>query len=262
MTDAPALTLKRTGALGWLEVSNGERMNALNSDMWRRVPEILSEVEEDDDIRVLILRGSGTRAFSAGADISEFETARSGDSAKTYDALNHNAFLALTHMRKPTIAMIHGFCLGGGFVLAACCDLRIADTNAQFSIPAAKLGIGYNPRWVTPILALTSPANVKKILFSGQRVKADEALRMGLINGVHAPDALASETETLANAIAQNAPLSVTASKFMVNELIHHPENPDLYKLDKAVQRCFDSEDYAEGRRAFLEKRKPNFQGR
>lgn len=262
MTTEATLHLQRDGALAWLEISNPERMNALTSDMWRQLPDLIADAESDPDVRVLILRGRGERALSAGADISEFETARSGDSAKDYDALNHNAFLALTNATKPTIAMIHGFCLGGGFGLAACCDLRLADYEAQFAIPAAKLGIGYNPRWVTPLLSLASPADVKDILFTGRRITAEDAMRMGLVNRLVPAETLVSETEALANAIARNAPLSVAASKAVVNELVHHPEEPDLYKLDQAVQRCFDSEDYAEGRRAFLEKRKPSFQGR
>lgn len=261
MTAAAHLKLRQDEFISWLEISNPDRMNAMTSDMWRQLPELVQEADADAHTRVIILRGAGTRSFSAGADISEFETARSGDNAAVYDQLNHEAFLALTNTTKPTIAMIHGFCLGGGLGIAACCDLRLADDNAQFAIPAAKLGIGYNPRWVTPLLAMAPPAHVKDILFTGRRIKSDEALQMGLINRVVGEDALSQETSDLATQISRNAPLSVRASKQVVNELVHHPENPDLYKLDQAVQRCFDSEDYKEGRRAFLEKRKPEFNG-
>ncbi len=262
MTTDATLNLRRDGALAWLEITNPDRMNALTAAMWQQFPDCIAEVDNDPSIRVIIVRGVGQRAFSAGADISEFKTARTGNSAKDYDALNHNAFLALTNTTKPTIAMIHGFCLGGGLGLAACCDLRLGDQNSQYAIPAAKLGIGYNPRWVTPLLALTSPANVKEILFTGRRINAEEALQMGLINDLLDAEKLQSETETLATTIAANAPLSVAASKRVINELVHHPETPDLYKLDEAIQRCFKSEDYKEGQQAFLEKRKPNFQGR
>jgi len=261
MTTDATLNLNRDGALAWLEITNPDRMNALTASMWQQIPERIAEADNDPCVRVIILRGAGKRAFSAGADISEFKTARTGDSATEYDALNHNAFLAVTNATKPTIAMIHGFCLGGGLGLAACCDLRLGDQNSQYAIPAAKLGIGYNPRWVTPLLALTSPGNVKEILFTGRRIKAEEAFQMGLINRLLDAETLQSATEALANEIAANAPLSVAASKVVVNELVHHPETPDLYKLDEAIQRCFQSKDYKEGQRAFLEKRKPAFEG-
>lgn len=261
MANAPMLTLRRDDAIAWLEICNAARMNAMTAAMWRQLPDLLQQADNDPEIRVIILRGEGDRAFCAGADISEFGSARTGESARDYDQLNHNAFLALTSAAKPTVAMIHGFCLGGGLGLAACCDLRLGDDKAQFAIPAARLGIGYNPRWVTPLLALTSPANVKEILFTGRRLNADEALRFGLINrSVPATD-LVHDTVALATAIAANAPLSIHASKLAVNELVDHPENPNLYKLDEAVQRCFDSEDYQEGQRGFLEKRKPVFKG-
>jgi len=262
MTNDATIKLKRNGALAWLEISNPDRMNALTAAMWEQLPERIAEAENDPDVRVIIVRGAGERAFSAGADISEFKSARTGDSAKQYDALNHNAFLALSNTSKPTLAMIHGFCLGGGLGLAACCDLRLGDRSSQYAIPAAKLGIGYNPRWVTPLLALTSPANVKEILFTGRRFNAEEALKMGLINRLLDSEALSGAIETLAKTIAANAPLSVAASKHVVNELVHHPERPDLYKLDEAIQRCFNSQDYKEGQQAFLEKRSPKFEGR
>lgn len=262
MTNDATVELDRDAAIAWISLTNGTRMNAMTSAMWQSLPGVIETADQDPAIRVIVLRGAGTRAFCAGADISEFESARTGDNAADYDQLNHAAFLALSHATKPTIAMIHGFCLGGGLGLAACCDLRLADPKAQFSIPAAKLGIGYNPRWLTPLLALTTPANVKEIIFTGRRVKADEALAMGLVNGLVETEQLFEATNALASEIGANAPLSVAAAKTAINELVHHPENPDLYKLDKAVQRCFDSEDYKEGRKAFLEKRKPAFQGR
>lgn len=261
MTADASLSLTQRGALGWITIQNASRMNALTSAMWASLPALISEADENPDIRVIILRGTGERAFCAGADISEFESARTGENAKIYDQLNHNAFLAIAEAGKPTLAMIHGFCLGGGLGLAACCDFRIADTNSQYAIPAAKLGIGYNPRWVTPLLALTSPAKVKDLLFTGRRVKAEEAASMGLVNHVYEPDTLEAETVAFAQTIAANAPLSIAASKLVVNELMHRPETPDLYKLDQAVQRCFESADYKEGQRAFLEKRAPKFQG-
>jgi enoyl-CoA hydratase len=267
MTDTPAATapelkLEIEGPVAWIVASNPERMNAFTAGMWAKVPEQVQAAEDDPAVRVLILRGAGTRAFSAGADISEFESARTGASAADYDRLNHEAFSALLAARKPVIAMIHGFCLGGGLGIAACADLRLADPKAQFAIPAAKLGLGYNPRWVPALLALAAPAFIKEMLFTGRRFSAAEALRIGLVNEIVEAENLEVAVRTLASTIADNAPLTVRAAKLTVDELVRHPENPDTAALDAAVQACFESADYAEGRRAFLEKRKPMFQGR
>ncbi len=258
----PGLRLANEDGIGWISCHNPARLNALNAEMWGELPRLLATLEADPAIRVIVLRGSGDRAFSAGADISEFETARTGASASDYDALNHAAFAALEGANKPTIAMIHGFCLGGGLGIAACCDLRLTDDKAQFAIPAAKLGIGYNPRWVRPLLALAKPAHVKELLFTGRRFSATEALAMGLVNRVYTVSDLEHETRALAREIVGNAPLSIAAAKAAIDDLTRHPETADTTKLDALVARCFDSDDYAEGRRAFLEKRKPKFEGK
>lgn len=267
MTDTPAaaapdLRLEIEGAIAWIVASNPERMNAYTAGMWAKIPEHVRAADLDPTVRVIVLRGEGLRAFSAGADISEFESARTGASAADYDRLNHEAFAALLSATKPIIAMIHGFCLGGGLGIAACADLRFADHKAQFAIPAAKLGLGYNPRWVPPLLALAAPAFIKEMLFTGRRFSSSEAERIGLVNRVVDPDLLEDAVRTLAGEIAGNAPLSVRAAKLTIDEMVRHPEHPDTSSLDAAVAACFDSADYAEGRRAFLEKRKPAFQGR
>lgn len=257
----PCLRYHKDNNIAWIIAENSSRMNAYSAAMWQAFPKHIATAEADPDIRVLILRGAGDKSFSAGADISEFETARTGDAAKEYDLLNDAAFQALIRCRKPTIAMIHGFCLGGGLGVALCCDMRLGDDASQYAIPAAKLGIGYNARWVRPILAAVPPARAKELLFTGRRFRSAEAEAMGLISRtVPAPD-LEATVRALAAEIAANAPLSVIAAKHVIDELVRKPENPDMTELDRLIAACFESQDYVEGRRAFLEKRKPNFRG-
>ena len=261
-TEAPHLRLDRQGDIGFVIASNPARMNAFTAGMWKAVPETLAQAEADPAIRVIVLRGEGRRAFSAGADISEFDSARAGNATAAYDALNDSAFRALSQCTKPTLAMIHGFCLGGGLAIALCTDIRLADENAEFAIPAAKLGLGYNARWVRPLLAAVPPAKAKEMLFTGRRFNVAEAQTMGLVNVVVPAAELEAKTLALAGEIAANAPLTVRAAKRTIDELVRNPQTPDLAALDAAVAACFESEDYAEGRLAFKEKRKPRFQGR
>jgi enoyl-CoA hydratase len=259
---APHLATHRSGGVLHITITNPARLNAFTAAMWGELPRLIREAEADDAVRVIVLAGAGDKAFSAGADISEFEQTRTADSAAAYDHLNNVAFETLAAPAKPTIAMINGFCLGGGLEVALCCDLRIAASGSQYSVPAAKLGIGYNARWLRPMLGVVSAARAKEMLFTGRRFQASEAAAMGLVNKVVAPHELAAETEALATEIAQNAPLSILAAKRCVDALDQNPALSDLTELDRLVDACFSSADYVEGRRAFMEKRKPAFRGK
>ena len=250
------------GPICWITFNNSSRMNALNAAMWTELPKIVSEAEANSSVRVLVLRGAGTKAFSAGADISEFGTARTAETAKAYDALSDGAFSSVANCRKPTIAMVHGYCMGGGMELAICCDFRYAAEGSTFGIPAVRLGIGYDARWVRPLLLTLSASRAKEVLLTGRRFDDAEALHMGIVTKLLPGDTLEDETRALATMIADNAPLAVQAAKRCVDELAHAPENPDMEALDRLIQNCLDSDDYAEGQAAFLEKRKPEFRGK
>lgn len=258
----PRINTRKDGRIFWIIFDNPARMNALNTAMWASLPEKIAEAETDDDVRVVMLRGAGEKAFSAGADISEFGSARTGAAARNYDELNHAAFEAVMNCARPTIAMINGFCMGGGLELTLCCDLRIAAEGSSFAIPAAKLGIGYNARWIRPLLSALSGSQAKEILFTGARFNHDDAKAMGLINRLCPAQDLEATALALAEEIAANAPLSVLAAKRTIDEFMRSPGDPDMEMLDALVEDCFASEDYAEGRAAFAEKRKPVFRGR
>ena len=261
-TRTGAIRTHTNGPIGWIVIDHPARLNALGFDMWRDLMTAVKAAEADDAIRVVVVRGVGEKAFSAGADISEFETARAGDRVKLYDAMNNDVFHVLMYCAKPTIAMIHGICYGGGLEIAACCDMRLAAEGSAYSVPAAKLGIGYNPRWIRPVLASLSPAHAKEMLFTGRRFTAPEALAIGFLNRIVTPDALEAAVIGLAHEIAANAPLSIYAAKRAVDEFAYRPEAVDMAALDALIADCFHSEDYAEGRRAFMAKRKPVFKGR
>lgn len=261
-TRLPELRYVKEGPVAFIVADNPARMNAFTTAMWAAIPQHVATAVADPEVRVVVMRGNGERAFSAGADISEFASARTGDAAKTYDQLNDAAFNALIDCPKPTIAMIHGFCLGGGLGLALCCDMRLADDTSQYAIPAAKLGIGYNARWVRPILAAIPASRAKELLFTGRRYTANEALSMGLVSRVMMAGELETAIRDLALEIANNAPLSVMAAKRVIDEIVRHPEHPDMAALDVLIANCFASDDYAEGRQAFMEKRKPQFKGK
>lgn len=253
----------KEASIGWIRIENSRRLNAMSLTMWRDLLACVEDLEADDDTRVIIVAGVGGKAFCAGGDISEFDSVRSGaDATLTYDAVGKAAMNALSGTAKPTIAMIEGYCLGGGLGLALQCDLRIAADNGRFGIPAAKRGIAYSLDGVRQLVDLVGPSQAKHILYSARQFSAADASAMGLVNEVHAQADLLAATRELAETIANNAPLSVRAAKTMVTMATRDPEDRDLGLCAEAEEICLASEDYAEATRSFVEKRLPQFKGR
>jgi enoyl-CoA hydratase len=251
------------GSIGWVTFNNPSRRNAVSMDMWQAIPEIMDAFERDPAVRVIVLTGAGDKSFVSGADISEFEKNRSSaEGVARYEEIGNRAQSRLVNAQKPTIAMIRGFCMGGGVGVALSCDLRIAAESAQFGIPAAKLGIGYRLDGLTKLVALVGPAFAKEIFYTARRFSAAEAHGMGLVNRVLPDGELEGFVRSYCAMIAENAPLSLKAAKGIVAELTKLQDEVDRARCDELVRACFDSEDYVEGRRAFMEKRKPQFKGR
>ncbi len=262
MTQTDKMLSRKEGCVGYMIFNNPERLNAVSLDMWDAASGIMDGFAKDDDVRVVVLTGAGGKAFVSGADISRFESERSNEEAiARYNVIVAKANDALYNFPKPTIAMIRGYCIGGGLGIAVCCDLRIAADNSRFAIPAAKLGLGYGFSGIKRLSDLVGPSFAKEIFFTARQFDPAEAYAMGLINRVVPADELEAYVRNYADTISNNAPLTVNAVKFIANQTVADEGKRDLKRCADMVQRCFESKDYIEGRRAFMEKRKPAFTG-
>ena len=257
------LRVEKRGAVGWIVFDQPAKKNAINDAMWRGIPPAMEGFDADAEVRCVVFRGSGTEAFAAGADISEFEKVRSDKSAIAgYDDLLDRVLHSIQGSMKPSVAMIHGFCMGGGLEIALACDLRYSATSGQFGIPAAKLGLAYNVEGHKRLLETVGHSWAREIMFLGRRYPAEQALAMGLVHRV-LPDAeLESYVNDVIRTLCENAPLSIANTKTLLEEYVKSAGAPDQARMRAAIERCAKSADYVEGRRAFMEKRKPRFQGK
>ena len=258
------LLLQKDGPIGWITFNQPEKRNAVSQEMWQAMPEYVADLAADPAIRVVILRGAGETAFVAGADISQFkDRRRNAADEEEYRRISGAGGESLARLGKPLVAMIHGFCIGGGVSIAITCDLRIAADDARFGIPAARLGLGYHYKGMEKLMSLIGPSYTKELFFTARTdFSAQDALRMGLVNQVVPKADLERFTRDYAHTMSRNAPLTQRSAKASVEQLLKPEAQRDYALLDKLIKDCFDSQDYQEGVKAFSEKRRPQFQGR
>ena len=262
VTKTEKMLARKDGRIGYVIFNNPERHNAVSLDMWAATSRILEDFARDDEVRVVVVTGAGGKAFVSGADVSKFESERANlDATKVYNATVEKAYAGLQDFAKPTIAMIQGYCIGGGVGLAVCCDLRVCSDNSRFAVPAAKLGLGYSYAGLRRLVDMVGPAFAREILFTARQFDAEEARVMGLVNRVVPTAELDSYVKNYAETIAANAPLTLKATKYIIGEIMKDESKRDLARCTELVEQCFASHDFIEGRRAFMEKRKPAFTG-
>jgi enoyl-CoA hydratase len=262
MSQTDKMLARKEGGVGILTFNNPERHNAVSLEMWEATKRILDGFAADDDVRVVVLTGAGGKAFVSGADISKFASERATlEASRAYNVKSDAAYTSVADFPKPTIAMIKGYCIGGGVGLAVCCDLRICSDNSRFAVPAAKLGLGYGYSGLKRLVDIVGPSFAKEIFYTARQFDAQEALTMGLVNRVVPAADLETYVKSVTDMICANAPLTIKAVKFTVGEMLKDETKRNLARSTELVERCFASRDYTEGRTAFMEKRKPVFTG-
>lgn len=260
---ADKMIMRKDGPVGHMVFNNPEKHNAVSLEMWDAAEAILDDLQHDAGIRIVVLSGAGGKAFVSGADISKFESERGSEEAiRIYNDRIKGVYGRIEAFPKPTIAMIDGYCLGGGLNLAVCCDLRFCSAKSRFAMPAARLALGYPFPAIKRLISIVGPGAAKDLMFSARRIDAEEAFRIGLVQQVHAEDELEQAVADYAGRIAGNAPLTVRAMKLIALEVGKDPAERNMDLCERLVAECFASEDYKEGRRAFMEKREPEFTGR
>ncbi len=271
MTTAPPVTLNTEKMLahvdehgiGWVIFNQPERHNALSLEMWQGLADALAQYAQRDDVRLAVMRGAGGKAFVSGADISEFDSKRANAAQKEeYGRVAGEANRWLARFEKPLIALIEGYCIGGGLATALAADVRFATPDSRFGIPAARLGLGYEYEGLAKLARIVGPSRARDILFSARFLEAPEANAMGLVNFVVERDAIEAEVVAYASRIAGNAPLTVRAAKAALDAWERGGREAEVAEVRRLVDACFDSDDYREGRRAFTAKRRPEFRGR
>jgi enoyl-CoA hydratase len=249
--------------VGVVTFNNPEKRNAMSLEMWEGFGQALIELRDNPEVRVVILTGAGDKAFVSGADISQFEKTRhNAEASEEYSRKSAAQRVLLADYPKPTIACIRGYCLGGGMQVAMLTDIRIAAEDSQFGIPAAKLGIAYGYDGLRNLVSLVGPSWARLLMYTGMRIDSKEALRIGLVDRVISTDQLLDETMELATTISTNAPLAIKAAKITIAQVLKDPADRDMDAIKQIGIDCINSEDFREGRQAFMEKRKPQFKGR
>jgi enoyl-CoA hydratase/carnithine racemase len=271
MTSTSAMTPGRAGepgkvdvssrdGVGWIVLDNPYRLNAISQSMWRSIVDALVVFENDAALRCVVFTGHGRKAFSAGADLAEKDRA-ARESGPQPNHVGINALRKIQRFPKPTVAMIYGHCLGAGLALALACDIRFAAVGSHFGVPAARLGLPLNYAFVERLAHLTGPSAAKRMIFTADRFTAEDAMRMGLVDQIAAEDGLSSLVVDLATRVAANAPLTIAAAKYAVETVFGDSSSYDMAGCAERERTCIESDDYAEGRRAFMEKRAPSFRG-
>lgn len=248
--------------IGWMVFNNPKRHNALSLEMWRGISEIIEYFEANEEVRVVVMRGAGEKAFVSGADITEFDKNRSSaEQEQNYGKVSARGARSLGTMTKPLIALIKGYCIGGGLATALHADIRFSTPDSTFGIPAAKLGLGYDYEGLAKLSRIVGPARARDILFSARFLSAEEAHQCGIVQFISERDSIEPDVTEYAERIANNAPLTVRAAKAAVNAFESQPDDDAIQEVRSLVRDCFNSQDYKEGRRAFAEKRRPKFSG-